>query len=232
MFTLTEVYTKTPISCKLILFVFLQTPLHHYTPIILTALGCISITVLHIITAIKPDYLMYYCYHEKQQCNSSAKEGHTDILRSWFITEINDIQMDKRERFKISCVVMETLTGSPGRPLGPKSPSSPWKDTKKQQGWKDADCEVTDVLRSVWNHFKFCSHIFIPSLHPLLEVLGVPSLLCHPGETQSRRVRSQNNSQTDIQVLSYYTYSKPNNTLLPLLPLVTIIILCEVYGAF
>lgn len=140
--------------------------------------------------------------------------------------------MDKRERFKISCIVMETLTGSPGRPLGPKSPSSPWKDTEKQQGWKDADWEVTDVLRSVWNHFKFCSHIFIPSLHPLLEVLGVPSLLCHPGETQSRRVRSQNNSQTDIQVLSYYTYSKPNNALLPLLPLVTIIILCEVYVAF
>lgn len=71
---------------------------------------------------------MYYCYGEKQQCNSSAQDGHTV---TYFV---RDIEMDKRERFKISCVVMETLTGSPGRPLGPTSPSSPWKDTEKQQG--------------------------------------------------------------------------------------------------
>lgn len=41
---------------------------------------------------------------------------------------------------------METLTGSPGRPLGPMSPSSPWKNIDKQQRLKDADCKVTDVL--------------------------------------------------------------------------------------
>lgn len=42
-----------------------------------------------------------------------------------------EAQMKKKEIIKICWVVMETLTGSPGRPLGPTSPSSPWKHTRR-----------------------------------------------------------------------------------------------------
>lgn len=42
---------------------------------------------------------------------------------------------------KISCVILETLTGSPGRPRGPTSPSSPWYDMEKKQDDEGEDAE-------------------------------------------------------------------------------------------
>ncbi len=43
---------------------------------------------------------------------------------------------------------------------------------------------MADVLSTAWYHFQFSSHIFVPSLRPLLEVQRVPLVPCHPGEKE------------------------------------------------
>lgn len=93
--------------------------------------------------------------------------------------------------FKSNCTVMETLTGSPWRPLGPTSPSSPWKHIHRKPHAEYGKMLIVnsygvtqrqDVLSIVWNYFKFFCHIFVPFLRPPLELLGVLMGLSHPEE--------------------------------------------------
>lgn len=66
--------------------------------------------------------------------------------------ENTDLHTKIRE--KISTVKVETLTGSPGRPLGPTSPSSPWNDREKRPDGKML--LVNSNLGFARNHFKIC----------------------------------------------------------------------------
>lgn len=78
-----------------------------------------------------------------------------------------ETQINKRVTLLINWVVMETLTGSPGRPLGPTSPSSPYKQNNTSR-------TETDYQQ---NH----RYLFlVPALRPLRWVLGVPVLLSRP----------------------------------------------------
>lgn len=62
---------------------------------------------------------------------------------------------------------------------------------------------VTNVLNGSWNHFRLFSHDFIPSLRPLLEILGVPLGLCHPEETREWRSEESENSLA-LQIFRYH----------------------------
>lgn len=62
-------------------------------------------------------------------------------------------------------------------------------------------------MTNVWNNFQiFISCVFVPSLRPLLEILGVQLVLDHPAEIKKWRSEGSENLRwlSYIQLFKYF----------------------------
>lgn len=172
MICLSLVYWKLFVFSLYSLMVKTITPC---TCVILTALGFtfyLSITALHIITAKKLYSLsVITAMMRNNRCGgrSSAADGNREIQKISFVGNTHWFTWETSGS-NVSVVSLKTHTQKQHVMDGKMLISHRHWETWGQMFWI--------VLQILF------FHMFVPSLRPLLEVLGVPFLQSHPAETK------------------------------------------------